>query len=71
MGKLLILLILALVVYLAIKAAFRPRPRRGGGASAAEDMVACERCGVNLPRSEALAWRGRYFCCEEHRIPGA
>jgi len=32
-----------------------------------EDMVRCRVCGVNLPRSEALLSRGRFYCGEEHR----
>ena len=66
MGKLLLLLILALVVYLAVRSAYR-RSKPGRSEAAVEDMVACERCGVNLPRSEAIESRGRYFCSQEHR----
>ena len=32
-----------------------------------EDMVRCRVCGVNLPRSEAILSRGRFYCCPEHR----
>ncbi len=32
-----------------------------------EDMVACARCGIHLPRSEALPGRGGVFCTEAHR----
>ena len=32
-----------------------------------EDMVRCTRCGVNLPRSEAIQSRGRFYCCDAHR----
>jgi uncharacterized protein len=32
-----------------------------------EDMVACARCGMHLPRSEALPGRGGVFCGEAHR----
>lgn len=47
--------------------------KRGGGApgpkrdQAPEDMVRCQTCGVNLPRSEAILSRGRFYCCDEHR----
>jgi uncharacterized protein len=27
-----------------------------------EDMVACARCGVNLPRSDAREDAGRFYC---------
>jgi len=41
----------------------RPPANQGG----AEDMVRCQVCGVNLPRSEALMSQGRFYCCEQHR----
>jgi uncharacterized protein len=33
----------------------------------AEDMVRCQVCGINLPRSEAILSRGRIYCSDEHR----
>ncbi|TDM09649.1 MAG: hypothetical protein C4K60_10560 [Ideonella sp. MAG2] len=34
-------------------------------------MVACARCGVHLPQSDALADEaGRHYCGEEHRRLG-
>jgi uncharacterized protein len=41
-----------------------PRPAKPAGI---EDMVTCERCGVHLPRSEALPGLGGVFCGEAHR----
>ncbi len=35
--------------------------------SSVEDMVRCQVCGVNLPRSEAILSRDRLYCCDEHR----
>lgn len=35
-----------------------------------EDMVRCEVCQVNLPRSEALLSQGKFYCCDEHRRRG-
>ncbi len=32
-----------------------------------EDMVRCQVCGINLPRSEAILSHGRIYCCDEHR----
>ncbi|MFT3664370.1 PP0621 family protein [Piscinibacter sp.] len=42
-----------------------PGPRRE--ARDAEPMVACQWCGVHLPRHEALPGRGGVFCGEAHR----
>lgn len=38
-------------------------PNAGSGG---EDMVPCSRCGVHLPRSEAVRVQGALFCSEEH-----
>lgn len=32
-----------------------------------QDMVACDHCGLHLPRSEALTRGGRHYCCAEHQ----
>lgn len=34
------------------------------------DMIPCDRCGLHLPRAEALQVSGRYYCCREHRDEG-
>ncbi len=48
--------------------------RQGGGASAAaaprtgaaENMVRCRVCGLNLPQSEALQVGAQWACCAQH-----
>lgn len=70
MGKVLLLILFAFIVYLIWKSARRGAASRARGknpGAVAEDMVACTICGVNMPRSEAIESRGRFFCCEEHR----
>jgi uncharacterized protein len=32
-----------------------------------QPMVACQQCGMHLPRDEALPGRGGVFCGEAHR----
>ncbi|CAG2152844.1 PP0621 family protein [Cupriavidus numazuensis] len=32
----------------------------------AETMVQCAQCGVHLPQSEAIAWRGLHYCRRSH-----
>lgn len=71
MGKIILFLILALVVYLVLRGVARARRPTASGDRPAESMVACARCGVNLPRSEALEAAGRLYCSEEHRRLGA
>ncbi|HYP67329.1 MAG TPA: PP0621 family protein [Thiobacillaceae bacterium] len=70
MGKLLVLLILGFVIYAILKSYARsqtPDRRAPGPARGPEDMVKCARCGVNLPRSEALLSKGEFFCSREHQ----
>ena len=63
-----IILLVILVVYLFKRMAGRNEaPPKSPGSKAAEDMVKCKICGVNLPRSEAVLSQGRFYCCDEHR----
>lgn len=74
MSKLILLLFLGLLAYLVLKGLQRAAARRGEQAKrpqAAERMVACARCGVHLPESEAIEGDGGRFCSEEHRRLGA
>ena len=66
---------LLLVVRLVNAAAAKRRNAGGkgsvGGAPSANPMVRCVRCGVFLPRSEAMAVQGGHACadpgCAERR----
>ena len=72
MGRILLLVIIAFLVWLVFRGFLRanvrserqPPPARS---IAGEDMVACARCGVNLPRSEALLEGGSFFCRDNPR----
>jgi uncharacterized protein len=47
-----------------------PHPRAGPAANArtaVTEMVACEVCGVHLPKSEALIGSRGIYCSEAHR----
>jgi uncharacterized protein len=65
------LLFFALIVFvLVVWLKGLGRPRRDLDAKRryeVEDMVRCQVCGVNLPRSEAILSQGRIYCSEEHR----
>jgi uncharacterized protein len=68
MGKLLVLLIAVLVLFLLWKGLRRgTRSDKAGTPSDGERMVNCSECGLHLPISEAVQSQGRYFCSEEHR----
>jgi uncharacterized protein len=67
LGRILFWLILAILAWWFVKGVLRAtRDREIGKKESqsleAEDMVACARCGVNMPRSEAREEGGRYFC---------
>ena len=40
----------------------RPPPSASGGG----DMVRCARCGIHLPRDEAVSTPERFFCSADH-----
>jgi uncharacterized protein len=67
LARIILLLIIVFALYLLFRGFFRaqvkgedkpPEPKSIEG----EDMVACARCGVNLPRSEAREESGRLVC---------
>jgi uncharacterized protein len=66
MARILLLLIIGALVYLAFRGFFRAqvRDRAPPPATTAkgEDMVTCSRCGVNMPRSESQTVGGRVVC---------
>lgn len=62
MGKILLLLIIALVAWWLFKGVFKKVRHDAPSAREVEDMVACARCGVNAPRSEMREEGGRFYC---------
>lgn len=67
MARILLLLVIVFILYLLLRRFFRsqtkdaPPPARNDPVQG-EDMVACARCGVNLPRSDAREEAGRLVC---------
>jgi uncharacterized protein len=69
MGRLLILILVALVaIWLIRRAIQRSRERKDAAAAPPSPaaLVSCARCGVNLPAPEARMLEGRPYCSEEH-----
>jgi uncharacterized protein len=69
MARILLLLVIAFLVYLVIRALFRSQVKKDEAAppseassAEGEEMVACARCGVNVPRSETREQEGRRIC---------
>ena len=73
MGRLLVLVILVVLAVWLVRRALRAS--RGGAPSVKppvqQDLVACARCGMHLPRAEAREAGGRLYCGEEHARLGA
>jgi uncharacterized protein len=66
LSRILLLLLIGFLIYLVLRGVFRrqvkgPPPAAPTGVLG-EDMVACARCGVNVPRSETREVEGRLIC---------
>ncbi len=72
MGRVLVLALVVVLVVWLIRRAFRSPASPDSAAAPRDapplkgDLVACARCGVNLPRSEARALGSELYCSEEH-----
>ena len=73
MGRLIVLIILVVFAVWLIQRALRASHGRGAATKGPiqQDLVACARCGVHLPRAEAREAGGRLYCGEEHARLGA
>ena len=67
MTKLLLIVAFTIGIVLWFKHAAGKRDSLPREDKSPEDMVRCAVCAVNLPRSEALLSRGKFYCCDEHR----
>lgn len=70
MGRIVLLLIIAFLVYLVFRGFFRvntKKPAPPERSVEGEDMVTCARCGVNLPKSDARLKEGVFYCQENPR----
>jgi uncharacterized protein len=68
-GKILLTVLVALIVFWILRNYRRSLGRRDRGAlTKPEDMVRCAYCGVHLPRSESVAGGQKFFCTQEHRL---
>jgi uncharacterized protein len=68
--KLLLLLVVVLVGagwWRHQKRAKTPPPQPTDHPSA-ERMVHCQRCGLHLPQTDAIAADGVFFCSQEHQL---
>ena len=75
MARILLLLFIVFLIWLVFRGFFRAQVKKDARPPAAsvrgEDMVACARCGVNLPRSEASEESGSFYCRDNPRCLSA
>jgi uncharacterized protein len=79
MGRVLVLILIVVLAVWLIRRALRPaspKPKPEKAQAAVEgDLVACARCGINLPRNDAREAGGAVYCSDEHaklgRTPGS
>jgi ribosomal protein S26 len=65
MAKIIAWLVLIFIVLLALRLVNQRKARkqqRAAGRTAVEPMVRCTRCGVFLPRADAIQRAGEYAC---------
>ena len=68
MGRLIVLILLAVVVVWLIRRALRAQgsAKEQVSKTLKGELVSCARCGMHLPRGEARSAEGRLYCSEEH-----
>jgi uncharacterized protein len=64
LARILLLLAIGFALWLLFKGFLRKQDKPDGAPreGKVEDMVACARCGVNMPRSEAREEGGKFYC---------
>ena len=73
MSRALFWILLALLIYFALRSKLRAAARNGlppqpaaPPSAAIENMTSCAHCGLHFPASEALHAEGRDYCCPAH-----
>jgi Prokaryotic metallothionein len=63
--RILLLCLFVYVVYMVVKSAIRRNGKNAAPEQLGEAMVLDPQCQTYVPRSEAVAKAGRFFCSEE------
>ncbi len=64
--RLLLLFVICYIVFLALKSLIAGKKAKAGDAAKiGEPMVLDPQCQTYIPKSDALARQGKYFCSEE------
>ncbi len=70
MGKLFLLILFGVAVYLMLKRGQRSTARPPSTPPTAETMIQCAHCRIHVPLSESMTDGNLRYCCEEHRRLG-
>jgi uncharacterized protein len=73
MKYLIVLLVVVVVGWLWLRGRTRQEPVAPAASATPprlQEVVACQHCGMHLPRSEALEDSRGAFCSEAHRLAG-
>ncbi|UCC55309.1 MAG: hypothetical protein JSU75_07990 [Gammaproteobacteria bacterium] len=62
-----LILIAVVIVILAARRLYATTRRGNSRQIKSGQMVQCARCGIYIPESEALGFRGRHYCSAAHR----
>lgn len=69
MGRILLFIIIAFIIWMLVRGLFKSRGKSGATEmpreTKSDDMVACRVCGVHIPKAEALLDNGTYRCRDE------
>lgn len=68
--KILFLLLIAFIVWVALKNRGRHADGESRDERPVEAMVVCAHCGVHLPESESLVAQELRYCCRAHLDAG-
>ena len=71
MGRLILLVLVVALLVWYLRRDEEKEPSGDKPAAGRGELVRCAHCGVHLPRSEALAVDGAYFCDAEHARRGS
>jgi len=72
LGRILFYILIGIMIWLLWRGGRRVgAPREPAQGGRAEDMVACARCGVHMPRSESREEGGRLVCRDNPRCGAA
>jgi len=68
--KYLVLLVVLVIAFGVWRSRRAVPPRAAARPALPQAMVSCARCGVHIPRSEALTDGGPSYCSPEHQRQG-